>query len=125
MLRTLLCDHHNRFLVVDDAQAISDLIKRKDHQLWLDLENPSPEEFQMLEGEFSLHPLAIEDARVRHQRPKIDQYSNFYFVVFYSVDLDERPAPRMDGGSAERRGLKGTRFHGQEGGKVEPLVGAK
>jgi magnesium/cobalt transport protein CorA len=109
MLRTLLCDNHNHFLVVTDHQVISELIKRKDHHLWIDLEGPTREEFLMIEEEFSLHPLAIEDAMVRHQRPKVDQYSNFYFVVFYAVGLYE-----PEGGqqlTTERRGLRGSRFH--------------
>src|SRR4051812_1083559 len=111
MLRTLLCDNHNHFLVVDDLGAISDLIGRKDHHLWLDLQNPTPEEFKMIEDEFSLHPLAIEDASVRHQRPKVDQYSTFYFVVFYAVRLAEADKPPAEVAAMGRRGLRGSRFH--------------
>ena len=37
-----------------------------------------------------MHPLAIEDASHKHQRPKIDQYENFYFVVFYAIYFDEQ-----------------------------------
>src|SRR5207248_5271660 len=88
MLRSLLCDEHNHFLVIENVDAISDLVKRKDRHLWLDVECPTPEEFELIQEEFSLHPLAVEDATIRHQRPKIDQYANFYFVVFYSVSSD-------------------------------------
>src|SRR5690349_1166909 len=102
MLRTLLCDNHNHFLVVTDDKIISDLIKRKDHHLWIDLEAPNREEFNMIAEEFGLHPLAIEDAMVRHQRPKVDQYNNFYFVVFYAVGLYEPGDVQQ--GPTERRG---------------------
>jgi magnesium transporter len=44
----------------------------------------------VLAGEFGFHPLAVEDATKQHQRPKIDRYDDFYFMVFYDIDyLDE------------------------------------
>jgi Mg2+ and Co2+ transporter CorA len=54
---------------------------------------------QMLRGEFHFHPLAIEDATIRHQRPKVDQYTDFYLVVFYSVEVEtgDRTHPIVPG----------------------------
>src|SRR5215208_5131174 len=111
MLKTLLCDENNRFLVVEEAEAISEILKRKDRHLWLDLERPTAEELDLIQEEFRLHPLAIEDATKRHQRPKIDEYEDFYFVVFYSVAKDE---PGKEVPSTVRRGIRGSRFHGPE-----------
>src|SRR5436190_20364570 len=93
MLRSLLCDEQNQFLVVDDADAISDIIARKDRHLWLDLEKPTDQEFQLVKQEFNLHPLAVEDAMMHHQRPKVEQYVNFYFVVCYAVSAVEMTEP--------------------------------
>jgi Mg2+ and Co2+ transporter CorA len=119
MLKTLLCDENNQFLVVEDAAAISDIVKHHERHLWLDLEDPNPEELRLIQEEFALHPLAIEDASKRHQRPKVDQYDNFYFVVFYSVSMQE-PGQGSDAATG-RRGLRGTRFHGTEGEyEIEP-----
>ena len=56
--------------------------------LWLDLQGPTETEFASLGQEFSLHPLAIEDASRQHQRPKVEEYEHFYFVVFYSVSIN-------------------------------------
>jgi len=55
--------------------------------IWLDLENPSEEELTKIAHEFHLHPLAIEDASHEHQRPKVEEYEEFYFVVFYTATL--------------------------------------
>ena len=88
MIRTLLRDESNHFRVVDDPDAISDLIQHKGLLLWIDLEKPTQEEMYMLRDEFHFHPLAIEDATIRHQRPKVDQYTDFYLVVFYSVEVE-------------------------------------
>jgi Mg2+ and Co2+ transporter CorA len=107
MHKTLLRDETNHFRVVEDLSAISDIVRREDRYLWLDLEHPTLEDFKLIEDELGLHPLAIEDAMSRHQRPKVDQYDTFYLVVFYTVGLDD---PSKDGGTPGRRGLKGTRF---------------
>lgn len=52
---------------------------------YADLHAPSEAELEELRQEFHFHPLAIEDVRTRHQRPKIDVYTNHYFLVFYRV----------------------------------------
>ena len=112
MLRTLLRDESNQFRVVDDPSAISEIVLGKDRLLWLDLERPTDDELEMIQEEFGLHPLAIEDARTRHQRPKVEQYDTFYLVIFYSVEV-EPPGETVPG----RRGLRGSAFHrpGAEG----------
>jgi Mg2+ and Co2+ transporter CorA len=113
MIKTLLCDENNQFLVVEDPTAISDIVKRKQRQLWLDLERPTAREIETIQEEFGLHPLAIEDATKRHQRPKVDEYETFYFVVFYSVAQEE---PGQQDPTPGRRGLSGTRFHSEGDG---------
>ncbi|HEY4389117.1 MAG TPA: magnesium/cobalt transporter CorA [Ktedonobacteraceae bacterium] len=37
---------------------------------------------------FQLHPLAVEDARHEHQRPKVEKYEHFVFLVFHTVNLE-------------------------------------
>jgi magnesium transporter len=50
-----------------------------------DLHAPDEQDLASLQREFHFHPLAIEDVRTRHQRPKIDIYGDQYFLVFYRV----------------------------------------
>jgi magnesium transporter len=40
-----------------------------------------------MEKEFELHPLAVEDARHGHQRPKIEEYGNQVFAVLRTMEL--------------------------------------
>src|SRR5437016_93201 len=63
---------------------------RAAHPCRLDISNPQSEEFDPVAKELALHPLAVEDARHGHQRPKIDQYETHYFIVFYAL---ESPSP--------------------------------
>lgn len=107
MLRTLLKDETNHFRVVDDPSCISEIVGHKDRLLWIDIEGPTKEELNTIQEEFSLHPLAVEDAIVRHQRPKVDQYDNFYLVVFYSVEVEIPGQEAVEG----RHGLRGSAFH--------------
>ena len=101
MLKTILCNQDNTFTDVGNPEEISDLLRDQNHLVWMDLAAPTLAEFRLLRAEFGLHPLAIEDAMSRHQRPKVDQYENFYFVVFYAVQSqDKDPPPRVPGRAA-------------------------
>jgi magnesium transporter len=59
---------------------------------WLDLHAPTEEEFQLLREVFHFHPLALEDSEHFGQRPKIDEYDNFVFLVFFGAS----PPPDED-----------------------------
>lgn len=60
--------------------------------IWIDVSDPSPEELQRLGAEFELHPLIVEDAIRRHERPKIQLFEHYSFIVFYALEMvDGRP----------------------------------
>ncbi len=74
---------------LDDVRSC---LAKKDGVIWVDAADPSFAELNELAGVFGFHPLAVEDAQLRHQRPKIDQYENFLFLVFYAIALvEDRP----------------------------------
>lgn len=70
---------------------VSDLLTDPTTLVWVDLE-AAPTALLHLQEECRLHPLAVEDAQTRHQRPKIDEYDHFYFVVFYVPQATSRSA---------------------------------
>jgi magnesium transporter len=39
-----------------------------------------------MQAEFNLHPLAVEDARHGHQRPKIEEYGDLLFAVLHMIE---------------------------------------
>jgi len=69
-------------------ENIDSLLKEKSNRLWIDIQDPSESDFRILKEEFDFHDLALEDASKSHQRPKVDSYDNFYFVVFYAARVD-------------------------------------
>jgi len=67
-----------------DEKAIEQHLK-DDQFFWLDLCNPSEQEVLHLGERFELHPLAIEDTLHFGQRPKLDDFGSFAFLVFYGA----------------------------------------
>jgi magnesium transporter len=74
---------------------ISDVLDDKGAVLWVDIVDPTEDEVRLIGEEFGFHPLAMEDATQRHQRPKVDVYDGFLFIVFFALELgDGRPQAR-------------------------------
>jgi len=58
-----------------------------DVQVWVDMQDTTDEENKaILETVFDFHPLAIEDCLATTERPKIDDYDNYVFMVVHAVD---------------------------------------
>ena len=56
--------------------------------LWVDMDNPTPEEIKtILEGVFQFHPLAIEDCVAPNSLPKVEDYEEYLFIVTHAVDF--------------------------------------
>ena len=60
---------------------------------WIGLYRPDQHDLASLADEFGLHELAVEDAIVAHQRPKLERYDDTLFVVLraarYVDDAEE------------------------------------
>jgi len=72
-----------------DPADISELIEEPGRLVWVDVADASEADLECLQEEFSLHPLAMEDVRHRHQRPKLEEYPSHSFVVAYTAGLQE------------------------------------
>ncbi|HWZ70851.1 MAG TPA: magnesium/cobalt transporter CorA [Casimicrobiaceae bacterium] len=70
-------------------EDISEYVKRPDCFVWVGLKDPTPGELEEMREEFGLHELAVEDARLGHQRPKIEEYGNSLFAVLQTVELKD------------------------------------
>jgi len=69
-------------------EEISDYLARPDCFVWVALSEPGPGELAVMQHEFDLHPLAVEDAQHGHQRPKIEEYDDSLFAVIQTVEID-------------------------------------
>ena len=53
--------------------------------LWIGLKDPTDAEFDLVNDELHLHPLAVEDAVKGNQRAKVELYDNTIFVVLKTL----------------------------------------
>ncbi|MDQ3817317.1 MAG: magnesium transporter CorA family protein [Acidobacteriota bacterium] len=65
-------------------ERISDELSSPDVLLWVDIRDPGAAELKMLTEEFDFSPLSLEDALKQRQRPKVDEYPNYYNIVIYA-----------------------------------------
>jgi magnesium transporter len=56
---------------------------------WINIERPGPIEQAWLEEHFDFHPLAYEDVASRNQRPKIDEFDDYLFIVLHFPVFDK------------------------------------
>jgi magnesium transporter len=78
-------------LTLGDAER---LIDEERCFVWIDVTDPQGDEVDALGAIFALHPLTIEDAHHRHQRPKVELFEGYAFVVVHPLAMRDAP----DGG---------------------------
>ncbi|MDR7421891.1 MAG: magnesium/cobalt transporter CorA [Armatimonadota bacterium] len=81
-----------RVLVLRDAEVVADppeplaaLARRDGQVLWIELTPPSADALGPVAEAFGLHPLAVEDALKRQQRPKAEDYEGFLFITVHAA----------------------------------------
>jgi len=55
--------------------------------VWVGLREPSASFLKKIQGTLALHALAVEDAYLAHQRPKVEVYGQSLFVVLHTIEL--------------------------------------
>jgi magnesium transporter len=57
---------------------------------WINIERPRAVDRAWLEEHYDFHPLDYEDVYSRNQRPKVDEYPDYLFVVLHFPVYDKR-----------------------------------
>jgi magnesium transporter len=68
-------------------REIKSYLSRPDCVVWVALKDADAAELEVMQDEFDLHELAVEDARHGHQRPKIEEYGDSLFAVMHTVEV--------------------------------------
>ncbi|MBA2345551.1 MAG: magnesium/cobalt transporter CorA [Rubrobacter sp.] len=79
---------------VDEPRSLTEThesAKERGGVAWIGLYRPTRDEFEAVAGEFGLHELAVEDAIVAHQRPKLERYGETLFVVLKAARYLDGP----------------------------------
>jgi magnesium transporter len=81
---------------VDSPSTVAEAARLRDQpgtMAWIGLYRPAEAQLLAVAEEFGLHELAVEDAIVAHQRPKLERYGDTLFVVLraarYLDDVEE------------------------------------
>src|SRR4029450_592864 len=67
---------------------ISEVIKQDDRFVWIAPYEPAEALLRQVQAEFGLHDLAIEDAHLAHQRPKLERYGDSLFIALRTAQPD-------------------------------------
>ncbi|MGA9351260.1 MAG: CorA family divalent cation transporter [Anaerolineae bacterium] len=59
---------------------------------WTNIERPTPEDIEVLHRSYNFHPLDLEGCLSKIERPKINEYEDYLFIVinFPVYDPDQR-----------------------------------
>src|SRR5471032_2257514 len=86
MLINCVAYQEGRKLADIPVEQISDYVERPECFVWVALRDAQPEELSVMQQEFHLHELAVEDASRGHQRPKIEEYGDSLLVVVKTIE---------------------------------------
>src|SRR5438445_10981023 len=86
MLVNCVAYEDGRKLADIDKHQIRGYLARPGCFVWVALKDAAEAELAEMQEEFDLHPLAVEDARYGHQRPKLDEYGHSLSVVLYTIE---------------------------------------
>jgi magnesium transporter len=76
-----------RLLSDVDISAASPKLEKKEDFIWIGLHEPDAATLMMIQKNFGLHPLAVEDALDPRHLPKMESYGDHLFVVARTVHL--------------------------------------
>ena len=82
-----------------DLPGLDELLQDPSACLWVDLEGESLESLEAFGRHFSLHPLTVEDLVHKNQRPKLEEFEDYIFVVVHGLrprEAEEVPADEVD-----------------------------
>nr|WP_217182817.1 magnesium/cobalt transporter CorA [Methylobacter tundripaludum] len=85
--RVMRCVAYQNGVSIGDVRIedISEVLQREHTFVWLGLREANSELLIKIQQEFGLHDLAIEDACMAHQRPKIEEYGESLFMVLHTA----------------------------------------
>jgi magnesium transporter len=73
-----------------ELSEIHRYVAQPEYLVWVALRDPDPTALEQMQAQFDLHPLAVEDARHGHQRPKIEDYGDSLFAILHVIEPDDK-----------------------------------
>ncbi|MGJ0392200.1 MAG: magnesium/cobalt transporter CorA [Methylocystis sp.] len=82
--------YHKGVKVADiDVDEAGEWAAREGHVVWIGLYEPGVGLLEQVRKQFSLHPLAVEDALKAHQFPKLEEFDDSLFIVARTAQMED------------------------------------
>ncbi len=75
--------------IASEVDEVAALWARGDVKLWIDVEHPYREQMEALASVFKLDAESVEDCLAGEQRPRIDDYDHYLFLMLYGAVASE------------------------------------
>lgn len=85
MWRALFADRTGPLRVLERREDVVEAAGLKRGALWVDFQDPTPEEVSLFTEAFKLDPLAIEDIVTEVHHPKVDDYGDYIYIAVHGV----------------------------------------
>jgi magnesium transporter len=70
------------------VNQLPELLKEPNVVIWVDMEEPTLEDDQVLLDVFNFHSLTVEDSRGTRHHPKIEEFPDYIYFIFHGVRAD-------------------------------------
>jgi magnesium Mg(2+) and cobalt Co(2+) transport protein (corA) len=92
MLHLLTCSKTGEVQESTDIVKVREALANPSVNFWVDIEEPTDDEIDLLLEDFKFHPLAVEDVVLDVSIPKLDVYEGYAFLnlhrVFYNFETE-------------------------------------
>lgn len=87
MVSIVRCQPDGSLEEARDLSSLSSWLATAQNRVWVDVSNPGVEEMEEVGRCFGFHPLTIEDCVHGGQRPKLEEYDGYLFLVLHTLPV--------------------------------------
>src|SRR5690242_87334 len=73
------------------VEQLPELLQDKSAVIWVDMEEPTAADEEVLLNVFNFHPLTVEDCRENRHYPKVEEFPGYIYFIVHSVRADTSP----------------------------------
>ena len=73
------------------AEHLPELLKNEKSVIWVNMEEPTEADDQILLNVFHFHPLTVEDCRETRNYPKVEEFPGYLYFIVHGVRADTSP----------------------------------
>ena len=74
-----------------DAAQLPELLQDEQSVIWVNMEQPTKADEDVLLNVFQFHPLTVEDCRENRHYPKVEEFPGYLYLIVHGVRADTSP----------------------------------